>query len=285
MRQLKIISINASSGGPGTVVVGGDFTSVFQGSFYRDPTTGFTLPPYTANPPSTSALIVATQFDIIGNVKYAGRYTVYTSAGSNDVASTTFAAGNTTIRVNEVVAPLVAGDSASVSSDGYVTNISTYLLTNAGTNIVISPGIDLTTYPIEFIGRNATGWGEVYAQNFINLASNFASSTGPANPFVGQQYYDTDDGQMRVWSGSSWDLTNHASFGTTFRFTQSSAAKVWTVNHGLNLPAPYIAFVQFFVDRGAGPKVIMPADVTFVSATQLTVTFTNAEIGYVLVRA
>ena len=52
MRTLKIISINPTTTAPGSIVVAADFTSIFQGKFYRDPTTGATLPGYTASPAS-----------------------------------------------------------------------------------------------------------------------------------------------------------------------------------------------------------------------------------------
>jgi hypothetical protein len=200
-------------------------------------------------------------------------------------AASLYAGGKTTIHVNEVIAPLEVGDPSTLESDGHLTNISTYLLNTGTTEIVVPPGVDLTSYPIEFMGRGVSGWGEGYAQNFLNLARNFAAGTAPTSPFIGQTWFDTDDGQLRAFDGSTWELVNRASFGVTFRHTQGAPSTTWTVNHLLQLQAPYIAFVQFFVERGAGPVLITPIDVTFVSANQLTATFSNPEIGYVLVRA
>ena len=284
MRKIKILNINPSTSAPGSIEVTGDFTSIFQGRFYRDPITESTQPAYTDPAPVGSVLIAATTFDIIENTKYAGRYTVYTPVDNVDELSSIYVSPKTTIRVNEVVPVLGSGDASTLASDGYLINISTYLINLGVGNLVIPPGVDITTYPIEFLGRTMFGWGEVYNQNFTNIARNFAQGTAPANPFVGQTWFDTDDGQLRAYDGASWDLVNRASFGVTARHTQSVAATTWTVNHGLGLTAPYIGFVQFFVDRGAGPKMIIPSDVTFVSANQLTVSFSNAEIGYVLVR-
>lgn len=285
MRKIKILNINATSGPiPGSIEVATDFTQVFQGKFYRNPTTGETSPSYTSPAPSGFVLIKATTFDIVENTKYAGRYTVYSPANSTDTKSSVFTAGSnrTTISVNEVV-PTIGEDTSQLSA-GYVTNISTYLLYTGTSTIVVPPTVNITSYPVEFVGRDTAGWGETFAQNFINIARNFASTTAPANPFVGQTWFDTDDNQMRVWSGNNWDLLNSASFGVTFRHTQGSAAVTWTINHGLGLPAPYIAFCQFYVDRGNGPQLIIPSDVKFVSANQMTVTFSNPEVGYVLVR-
>jgi len=286
MRKIKILNINASSGPPGSIEIATDFSQVFQGKFYRHPTTGATSPSYTSPAPTDYALIKATTFDIVENTKYAGRYTVYTPVSAADTKSSVFTAATnrTVINVNEVIPPLTTSDATALSSAGYITNISTYLLYTGTSNIVVPPTVDITTYPIEIMGRDASGWGEAFTQNFVNLTRNFANATAPANPFVGQTWFDTDDSQMRVWNGSTWDLLNRASFGVTFRHTQGTAAAIWTVNHGLNLAAPYIAFCQFYVDRGNGPQIIIPSDVQFVSATQLKVTFSNPEIGYVLVR-
>lgn len=285
MRKIKILKVNATSGGvPGSVEVGGDYTAVFQGKFYRNPLTGQVAPFYTEPAPAGYTVIRATTFDIVENTKYGGRYTVYTSASANDRASSTFGSAKTTVNVNEAIPALATGDASTLSSDGYVTNISTYLIYTGTETVIVPPTVNITTYPIELMGRDSSGWGEAFTQNFVNLARNFANPTSPQNPFVGQSWYDTDDGQMRVWNGSSWGLLNQASFGVTYRHTQGSPANVWVINHFLGLPAPYIAFCQFYVDRGDGPQIIIPSDVEFTTGNQLRVTFSNPEIGYVLVR-
>lgn len=283
MRKIKIVRVNATSGVPGSIEVAGDFSSIFQGKFYRN-AAGATLPFYTTPVPAGYSAIVATTFDIVDNTKYYGRYTVYTPVNGADATSSSYDGTKTTIRVNEVISDLLPNEAATLRTDGSITNISTYLLSTGTGSLVIPPGVDIADRPIEFIGRGTAGWGEAYAQNFINLARNFANSNAPTNPFVGQTWFDMDDAQLRVYDGTTWDLVNRKSYGTTARHTQGTPSTTWTVNHLLNLPAPYIAFVQFFVDRGDGPKVILPSDVTFVSANKLTATFTNPEIGYVLVR-
>lgn len=286
MRKLKILKVNPVTPGiPGSIEVTGNYTQLFKGKFYRGPA-GETEPAYTDPAPSGYVKIVATTFDLIENTRYAGRYTVYTPADALDqTPESIYAGGKTRIYVNEVVTPLNVGDPSTLESDGYITNISTYLLYTGTEEILIPPGVDITGYPIEFMGRGVSGWGESFAQNGINTARNFAGGIAPVNPFVGQTWYSTDDGQLRSFDGVSWELVNKASFGVTFRHTQGSASSTWTVNHLLGLQAPYIAFVQFFIERGQGPKLILPADVNFVGANQLTVSFSNPEIGYVLVRA
>jgi hypothetical protein len=284
MRKIKIVSVVPTSGVPGYITVASDFTSIFNGRFYRD-SAGNTLPAYTTPAPANYTLIVATTFDIIENTKYAGRYTVYTPVNNADLPSNSFNGTITQINVNEVIPELGASDAASLASDGYLTNISTYLIGIGNSNVVVPPGVVIEDYPITFFGRNTTGWGEGYAQNQTDTVRNFSGASAPTNPFIGQTWFNPTSDDLSVWNGSSWVVPSLSTIGTTYRFTQSSPATTWTVNHMLNLPAPYIGFCQFFVDRGAGPKLIMPLDVTFNSSNQLTVSFTNPEIGYVLVRS
>ena len=281
MHKIKILQINPNAG---TIDVDGDVSSVFQGKFYRNPTTEDVLPFYTTPAPGGYDLIKATTFDIIGNTKYAGRYTVYTPTGASDAASSVFSNSKTTIKVNEGIPSLSGGEAATLLTDGYITNMGTYLLDTGGTAIIVPPTVDITKFPVELMGRDSSGWGETFTQNFVNVARNFSGSSAPTNPFLGMSWYSTDDQQVRIWNGAGWDLLNRQSYGLTYRHTQSTASATWTVNHYLGFPAPYIGFCQFFVDRGNGPKIIIPMDVTFVNGNQLTVSFSNPEVGYVLVR-
>jgi hypothetical protein len=58
------------------------------------------------------------------------------------------------------------------------------------------------------------------------------------------------------------------------------------VNHNLGLVAPYVCFIQVYVDTGGGVyKMMLPSDISFVSANQLTISFTSAQAGIALIRA
>jgi hypothetical protein len=281
MRKIKIQKVNATTSQPGSIEIAGNFVDLFQGKYYRN-SFGSILPFYTANPPNTYQSIVATTFEIVGNSKYNGKYTVYTPKNDSE-SSSTFANNTTKIKVNEVISAI--NDPADpLLSDGYITNISAYLLDLGTRGLVVPPGVNITDYGVEFMGRNTTGWGEGYAQNYVNIARNFSSVDAPQNPFLGQAWYSLTDNQMRNWNGTSWVILNKDSFGITYKHAQTEANTSWVVNHNLDLDEPYIAFTQFFVDRGNGPKLIIPSDVSYTSQNQLIVEFTKPEKGYVLVR-
>lgn len=297
MRRLDILNITPSSNPavPSTIQVGLDYTAIFHGKEWID-TNGLRSPYYTYDndsgtgtppPPTGTTLLVATTFDIVENAKYNGRYTVYTKPNSGGFSPSEYDSGlgRTTIRVNEA---MPAGAGAELT-DGYVTHISTYLLTITGeSNLVVLEQTDKSDRPIEVVGRLSTGWGEVVMQNMLRQAQSFAGTVAPTNPFQGQLWFDTLNGLLKIkptaLNNNDWTVVNASFFGTSYRHTQSVSALTWTVNHNLGLTAPYHASCDFFVDTVNGVKPILPTDVTFVNGNQLTVTFSNAETGYVVVR-
>lgn len=63
-------------------------------------------------------------------------------------------------------------------------------------------------------GRGAVNYGEVHAQNFVNLLDNFANATAPANPLRGQLWYDNVNNVLKVYDGSIWDGIASSGGGT-----------------------------------------------------------------------
>ena len=61
--------------------------------------------------------------------------------------------------------------------------------------------IDNTTTDITLIGKNYKGFGEYFNENFVKLLENFASTSQPANPMVGQIWFDKQDTRLKVYDG------------------------------------------------------------------------------------
>lgn len=296
-RRIPITNVVQSGGSPGYFTIGpvspentgGNWTSVFQGKFYRLKTSPFTTQPFYSSPSSTPAgydLIVATQFEVVENASYAGRYTVYTQASSIDTASSTFSAGTTQVRVNEAVpAPLTPGDLTA----GYVTNVSTYYLYRSGSEaaVIVPPGVTIDIDSLEYPGRFFSGWGEIYNQNLTRLLQHHASVSAPADPVTGMLWFDLSTGLLKVWDGVSFTVVNNSFFApaASAKIPFTTVANVpFTIIHNLNATSPYVVMAQFFVDTGGGYKTIIPSDVTFTNANSFTVTLTTAYSGYALVR-
>lgn len=64
--------------------------------------------------------------------------------------------------------------------------------------------LDTTTTDITLIGKNYKGFGEFLNENFIALMENFASTSQPANPMVGQLWFDKQDNRLKVYDGTSF---------------------------------------------------------------------------------
>ena len=62
--------------------------------------------------------------------------------------------------------------------------------------------LDTTTTDITLIGKNYKGFGEFLNENFIKLMENFASTSQPANPMVGQLWYDKQDLRLKIYDGT-----------------------------------------------------------------------------------
>jgi hypothetical protein len=55
--------------------------------------------------------------------------------------------------------------------------------------------IDVTT-SIRLVGKNFPGYGEIMAENLVNMLENFSNVTPPANPLAGQLWYNTQEDQL-----------------------------------------------------------------------------------------
>ena len=62
--------------------------------------------------------------------------------------------------------------------------------------------LDLTTTDLTLIGKNYKGFGEFLNENFIALLENFASTSQPTNPMVGQLWYDKQDARLKIYDGT-----------------------------------------------------------------------------------
>jgi microcystin-dependent protein len=70
--------------------------------------------------------------------------------------------------------------------------------------VVVYDNTSNTDTTLTFPGRNVTGYGQIIAENFLNLLENFASPAQPVNPVEGQLWYDSSTGTLNIYDNVSW---------------------------------------------------------------------------------
>jgi hypothetical protein len=69
---------------------------------------------------------------------------------------------------------------------------------------LIDGQIDTNSTNLVLVGRNYTGYGEYFNENFIKLLENFSNSAAPSNPLTGQLWWDSSDQRLKVYDGTQW---------------------------------------------------------------------------------
>jgi hypothetical protein len=64
--------------------------------------------------------------------------------------------------------------------------------------------IDTSTTNLALIGRLYRNYGELVNENFVKLLENFANSSAPTTPIVGQLWYNTTTGAINVYRSSGF---------------------------------------------------------------------------------
>ena len=69
---------------------------------------------------------------------------------------------------------------------------------------LIDGQIDTTSTNLVLVGRNYSGYGEYFNENFIKLLENFSNTAAPSNPITGQLWWDSNEQRLKVYDGTVW---------------------------------------------------------------------------------
>lgn len=72
--------------------------------------------------------------------------------------------------------------------------------------VVADNAIDHST-SLNLVGKNASGYGQSIAENFLHILENFSNATAPTAPIEGQLWYDTSlptNKILKVYDGANW---------------------------------------------------------------------------------
>lgn len=61
--------------------------------------------------------------------------------------------------------------------------------------------LDTTSLDVTLVGKNFTGYGEVFNENFVKMLENFSSNIRPSKPLTGQLWYDSGTRTLKLYTG------------------------------------------------------------------------------------
>lgn len=109
-------------------------------------------------------------------------------------------------------------------------------LTNGQLLTVVAPNTVDDTTSIRLVGHDFVEYGGIMENNFIHQLENFASTTPPPHPLIGQLWYDTThpiftDRLLKIWNGHSWQIifADSSSTPNVFTFTRVTNAALSTL--------------------------------------------------------
>jgi len=75
--------------------------------------------------------------------------------------------------------------------------------------------IDDRSTDITLIGKNYSGFGEIFNENLVKMLENFAESTQPDHPLRGQIWFDSSESKLKVYNGVSFVPVSSATISST----------------------------------------------------------------------
>ena len=67
--------------------------------------------------------------------------------------------------------------------------------------------LDQTATDLTLLGKNSNSYGEYMNENFVHMLENFANTTSPNNPIIGQLWFDKTENRLKVYDGYGFKVT------------------------------------------------------------------------------
>jgi hypothetical protein len=80
---------------------------------------------------------------------------------------------------------------------------------------IVDGQIDQITTDLTLIGKNSASYGTALNENFVKLLENFANTSAPSNPIVGQLWFDLSQGRLKVYDSNLFRVSGGALVSTS----------------------------------------------------------------------
>lgn len=114
----------------------------------------------------------------------------------------------------------------------------TISLTDGNVFATVADGTINTSSSMTLVGKNYAGYGQFLDTNFIHLLENGSNTTPPSAPLVGQLWWDSGNGLLKVYSGTTFKTISAATSSSTAPSGSTSVTgDLWydSVNQQLNV--------------------------------------------------
>lgn len=111
-------------------------------------------------------------------------------------------------------------------------------LTDGAVFATIADGTINTSSSMTLVGKNYAGYGQFLDTNFIHLLENSSNTTAPGAPLTGQLWWDSGNGLLKVYNGTTFKTISAATSSSTaptnnvtgdlWYDTVNAQLKVWT---------------------------------------------------------
>jgi hypothetical protein len=114
----------------------------------------------------------------------------------------------------------------------------TISLTDGNVYATIADGTINNSGSMTLVGKNYAGYGQFLDTNFIHLLENSSNTTPPGAPLVGQLWWDSGNGLLKVYNGTTFKTISAATSSSTAPSGSTSVVgDLWydSVNQQLNV--------------------------------------------------
>jgi len=159
-------------------------------------------------------------------------------------------------------------------------------LTDGALFATIADGTINTSSSMTLVGKNYAGYGQFLDTNFIHLLENASNTTAPGAPLTGQLWWDSGNGLMKVYTGTTWKTISSATSSSTAP-SNNVTGDLWydTVNQQLNVwtgTAWLLVGPQFTAGQGTtGAIAATITDNTSVTHTVIELYVNDSIVGIV----
>ena len=114
----------------------------------------------------------------------------------------------------------------------------TISLTDGNVYATIADGTINNSSSMTLVGKNYAGYGQFLDTNFIHLLENSSNTTPPSAPLIGQLWWDSGNGLLKVYNGTTFKTISAATSSSTAPSGSTSVVgDLWydSVNQQLNV--------------------------------------------------